>query len=64
VENKEVRVQALKDVAEFFGEEIKTRKRANTKIENVFFKNDELKELLNKKNITPEENSKIQEQIL
>lgn len=64
VENKDVRVQAIKEVAEFFGTEIKTRKRANTKIENKFYNNEELKELLNKTNITPVENQKIQEQIL
>jgi len=62
-ENEQVRVDALKEVAKFFGTELKTRKRASTLVENVFCKNEELKELLSKKSITPEENKKIQEQI-
>jgi len=64
IENKEVRVEAVKEVAKFFGKEIKTRKRANTLVENKFFNNEGLKELLEQKNITPVQNKEIQEQIL
>jgi hypothetical protein len=63
VENEKVRVDALKHLATLFWTEIKTRKRPNTMVENVFYKNEWLKELLSKKTITPEENKIIHEQI-
>jgi len=63
VDNEKVRVEALKEVSKFFWTELKTRKRGNTVVENVFCKNEVLKELLIKKTITPDENKAIQTEI-
>jgi len=63
VDNEQVRVETLKEVSKFFWIDLKTKKRPKTLVDNIFYKNEELKILLSKSSITPEENKKIFEEI-
>lgn len=64
INDRELRVDVLKSLAKLYWLELKTKKRSNTKINNIFLEDKELINLINIENLKPKEIIKIHNHIL
>lgn len=64
INNREIRIDVLKSLAKLYWLELKTQKRASTKVHNIFLDDQELINLINIENLKPKEIIKIHNHIL